>query len=237
MAWSASRNGCPRTVCARSYTPSFSKASAIHFATIMPIMLGTMNSSSPVSSNLITASEIVILETPAKNAPAPTMAKMPGEMEGTSWPIRRPKNAPPSKAGMMMPDGTLIPNVMMVRMSLANVPYTSHPIYLDFSAEFSCSHTQERLLPPPQSTSKFLIMMSPGSHVKGLGYWINAVANTTRKISKTGVVLDDVVLPECSRPPKVGLAEDASKNATCDTKHDEYDIMARLIRCGIVRFK
>ena len=61
-----------------------SSASAIHFATMMPIMLGTMNSSSPVSSNMITANEIVILEAPAKNAPAPTITNMPGEMEGTS---------------------------------------------------------------------------------------------------------------------------------------------------------
>src|SRR2546423_11673035 len=153
---------------------------------MMPIMLGTMNSSSPVSSNMITASEMVILDTPAKNAPAPTIAKMPGEMEGTSWPTRRPKKAPPSRAGIMIPDGNLIPKVMMVRRSLASVPYTSQPMYFDFSFEFSWSQTQEPSMPPSQSTSKFLIITSPGSLVKGLGYWIKAVANATKNTSKTG---------------------------------------------------
>ncbi len=70
----------------------------------------------------MTQREIVMRETPARKAAAPTMAKMPGEMEGRSWPTRRPKKAPASRAGMMMPEGTLQPKVIVVRTSLTRVP-------------------------------------------------------------------------------------------------------------------
>lgn len=76
------------------------------------------------------------------------MAKMPGEIPGMSWPVSLPKNAPASlercqiqslvrqggngrwleellkthNEGMMIPLGTLMPNVTMVRMSLVSVP-------------------------------------------------------------------------------------------------------------------
>lgn len=39
----------------------------------------------------MTASGTVILETPARKAAAPTIAKIPGELSRISWPIRRPK--------------------------------------------------------------------------------------------------------------------------------------------------
>ena len=70
----------------------------------------------------MTHNEIVIRETPARKAAAPTMANIPGEMSGIHWPISLPKKAPASRAGMMMPDGTLQPNVTIVRMSLTSVP-------------------------------------------------------------------------------------------------------------------
>jgi len=66
-----------------------------------------------------TASGTVILEAQARKAAAPTV---PGEMSRISWPIRRPKSAPASRAGMMIPNGTLQPNVMVVRISLTEVP-------------------------------------------------------------------------------------------------------------------
>lgn len=77
----------------------------------------------------MTAKLIVILQTPARNAEAPTMAKIPGEIvvPPAHWPKSRPKNAPPSKAGMMIPEGTLTPNVMVVKINFTKVPYPSQP--------------------------------------------------------------------------------------------------------------
>ena len=40
---------------------------------------------------------------PARNAAAPTIAKIPGEIVVTHWPTRRPEKAPASRAGMMIP--------------------------------------------------------------------------------------------------------------------------------------
>ncbi len=51
-------------------------------------------------------SDTVILETPARKAAAPTMANIRGEMLGISCPIKRPKSAPASRAGMIIPEGT-----------------------------------------------------------------------------------------------------------------------------------
>lgn len=70
----------------------------------------------------MTVRDTVMRETPARKAEAPTIAKIPGEMDGISWPTKRPKNAPASRAGMIMPLGTLQPNVIMVRKSLTKVP-------------------------------------------------------------------------------------------------------------------
>ena len=77
---------------------------------------------SPVSSNIITANETVILDTPARKAADPTIAKMPGEISGVSCPISLPKKAPASSAGMIIPEGTLHPKVMIVKKSLTVVP-------------------------------------------------------------------------------------------------------------------
>ncbi len=96
------------------------------------------------SADMITAREIVIRLTPARKAPAPTMAKMPGEMvwaKNGSWPTSRPKKAPPSSAGMMIPEGTLIPKVIMVRTSFTRVPYANQPKYFG-EGEPSPSRTQ-----------------------------------------------------------------------------------------------
>ena len=71
---------------------------------------------------MITQREIVIRETPARKAAAPTMAKMPGEIVVIDWPTSLPKKAPASRAGMMMPDGTLHPKVMIVSTSFVMVP-------------------------------------------------------------------------------------------------------------------
>lgn len=70
----------------------------------------------------MTVRETVIRETPARKAAAPTMAKMPGEMSGITWPMRRPKKAPASREGMMIPEGTLQPKVIVVRTNLTAVP-------------------------------------------------------------------------------------------------------------------
>jgi hypothetical protein len=77
---------------------------------------------------MMTQRDIVILDTPAKKAAAPTMAKIPGEIPGTICPTSRPKSAPASREGIMTPDGTLQPNVMIVRMSLTRVPKMSQPM-------------------------------------------------------------------------------------------------------------
>ncbi len=71
---------------------------------------------------MITHSEMVMRETPARKAAAPTIANIPGEMAVIHCPMRRPKKAPASRAGMIMPEGTLQPNVMVVRTSLTRVP-------------------------------------------------------------------------------------------------------------------
>jgi hypothetical protein len=80
------------------------------------------------TSNIITTKLSVILETPARKAPAPTMAKIPGDIVPIHCPMMRPNSAPASRAGMMTPEGTFMPNVMIVRTSLTKQPYTSHAI-------------------------------------------------------------------------------------------------------------
>lgn len=70
------------------------------------IINGGMNSTSPVSSSIMTVRETVMRETPARKADALTMAKMAGEVPGTNWPTRRPKMEPAPRAGTMRPDGT-----------------------------------------------------------------------------------------------------------------------------------
>lgn len=77
----------------------------------------------------MTHNEMVILQTPAKKATAPTIAKIPGEMFVIHCPMSRPKKAPASSAGIIMPEGTLHPKVMVVSKSFDTVPYTSHPTY------------------------------------------------------------------------------------------------------------
>ncbi|KAI6773156.1 hypothetical protein HG531_000005 [Fusarium graminearum] len=52
-------------------------------------------------------------------------SKTPGEMSGTSWPIVRPNRAPASIAGMIIPDGTLQPKVMVEVGSTENT--TKYP--------------------------------------------------------------------------------------------------------------
>jgi len=66
----------------------------------------------------MTVRETVILETPARNAAAPTMAKIPGEIVGINCTMRRPKGAPASRAGIIMPEWALHPNVIIVRINL-----------------------------------------------------------------------------------------------------------------------
>ena len=92
------------------------------------------------TSNIMTHNEMVILQTPAKKATAPTIAKIPGEMVVIHCPISRPKNAPASSAGMITPEGTLHPKVMVVSRSFDTVPYTSHPTYLVLAGPASCWH-------------------------------------------------------------------------------------------------
>lgn len=46
-------------------------------------------------------------KTPVRKAAAPTIVKMPGEIDGISWLRRRPKSAPASNARIIMPKGTL----------------------------------------------------------------------------------------------------------------------------------
>jgi hypothetical protein len=53
----------------------------------------------------MTVRETVMRETPARKAAASTMANIRGEMSGIAWPTRRPKRAPASRAGMMIPEG------------------------------------------------------------------------------------------------------------------------------------
>ena len=95
--------------------------------------------SSP-TSNIMTHNEMVILQTPAKKATAPTIAKIPGEMVVIHCPMSRPKKAPASSAGMITPEGTLHPKVMVVSRSFDTVPYTSHPTYLVLAGSASCWH-------------------------------------------------------------------------------------------------
>ncbi len=59
-------------------------ASATHLLVMTAIIKGKMNDRPPVSSNMITTSVTVILMTPARNAPAPTMAYSPGMMQSPS---------------------------------------------------------------------------------------------------------------------------------------------------------
>lgn len=106
---------------------------------------------------------------PARNAAAPTIAKIPGEVVVTHWPIRRPNKAPASRAGMITPDGTLQPNVTVVRTSLTRVPYTSQPMYLGDEPLASFWQIHE-LVERRQSCRRFLMVVSPGSRVSGLGY-------------------------------------------------------------------
>ena len=106
---------------------------------------------------------------PARNAAAPTIAKIPGEIVVTHWPTRRPKKAPASRAGMMIPEGTLQPKVTVVRTSLTRVPYTNQPIYFGGEPLASCWQIHE-LLERRQSWRRFLMILSPGSRVIGLGY-------------------------------------------------------------------
>ena len=77
--------------------------------------------------------------------------------------------APASRAGMMMPDGTLQPNVTVVRTSLTRVPYTSQPMYFDDEPLASCWQIHE-LVERRQSCKRFLMVVSPGSRVSGSGY-------------------------------------------------------------------
>ena len=70
----------------------------------------------------MTHREMVMRETPARKAAAPTMAKIPGEIVEIHCPISLPKKAPASSAGIMIPDGTLQPNVKTVRISFTIVP-------------------------------------------------------------------------------------------------------------------
>ena len=60
--------------------PSFPKASPIHFEAIVATMKGTMYCSPPVTSNIITTRETVILVTPPKAAAGPTIEYNPGSM-------------------------------------------------------------------------------------------------------------------------------------------------------------
>lgn len=92
---------------------------------------------------MMTHSEIVILHTPAKKATAPTIANIPGEMFVIHWPISRPKKAPASSAGMIMPEGTLHPNVMVVSKSFDNIPYISQPTYFGLVGSASCRHNHD----------------------------------------------------------------------------------------------
>jgi hypothetical protein len=93
------------------------------------IMNGGMNSTSPVSSNIMTVKETVILDTPARKAQAPTMAKIPGDVPTTSWPSRRPNTAPAPKAGTINPAGTVYDSKSaLIRTNVCKpVTYSSIP--------------------------------------------------------------------------------------------------------------
>ncbi|KZL74430.1 hypothetical protein CI238_04426, partial [Colletotrichum incanum] len=143
---------------------------------------------SPVNSNMMTARLTVILLTPARNAAAPTMAKIPGDMSPMTWPISRPNRAPPSSAGIMIPEGTLHPKVIIVSKSLTTAPPVSRSMYAVLSLLCSCS----QIHPPVgslQSTNSFESATSPVSRMRTLGYCNNAVTRTTPHSSKTGCFL------------------------------------------------
>ncbi|WDK19803.1 hypothetical protein CGRA01v4_11090 [Colletotrichum graminicola] len=163
-------------------------ASATHLAVRMAHIKAGTYVTSPVSSNIMTARLTVILLTPARNAAAPTMAKMPGDMSPMTWPTSRPNSAPPSSAGMMMPEGTLHPNVMMVSTSLTTAPPASRSMYPVLSSLRSCSqiHSPVGSL---QSTSSFESDTSPVSRMRTLGYCSSAVTRTTPHSSRTGCSL------------------------------------------------
>src|ERR1700760_2178317 len=158
-------------------------ASAAHLAHRMASMCGTTASSSPVSSNMTTHRLMVMRVTPARKALAPTMANTPPNDEVPPllplWTptlkncaTRRPKSAPPLRAGMMMPLGSLMPAVMVVVASTTSEPYSSQSRYASgLPCAWPCpsfAHTHESvaalllllLLLLLQSTSRVRMMTS-----------------------------------------------------------------------------
>ena len=143
----------------------------------------------------MTANEMVMRLTPARKAAAPTMAKIPGLMPPMSCPTSLPNKAPASSAGMMTPEGTLMPKVIVVSTSLASVPCTNQPTYDQLTTPPACCspsfrHTHSSLtLSSPQSTSNFLTTTSPISRTSGFGNCTRAVTATTMATSNTGYSL------------------------------------------------
>ncbi|OMH79638.1 hypothetical protein AX774_g6204 [Zancudomyces culisetae] len=113
-----------------------SSVSATNFDVIIATITGSVYVRDSVSSNKITATDIVPRVTPVNAAPAPTNAYTPGVTQypdesphcgntdhpssfaaySTNVPINRPNSAPIDIDGNTSPDGTLIPNVTIARI-------------------------------------------------------------------------------------------------------------------------